>query len=127
MADKAVKLLNEYFEKAYSVDTTDKFNELCKEYSQLIPQADPDDEIERLMKNAFEAMSLVLSLENELKTKKERLSETEKAENDKVQRLIDLNLFTYHFQPIVRADTGEIYSYEALMRACQLVEQVISG
>ena len=117
MADKAVKLLNEYFDKAYSVDTTDKFNELCKEYSQLIPQADPDDEIERLMKNAFEAMSLVLSLENELKTKKERLSETEKAENDKVQRLIDLNLFTYHFQPIVRADTGEIYSYEALMRA----------
>ncbi len=30
--------------------------------------------------------------------------------------LIDKNLFSYHFQPIVEAATGEIYAYEALMR-----------
>ncbi len=30
--------------------------------------------------------------------------------------LIDKNLFSYHFQPIVEAKTGEIYAYEALMR-----------
>lgn len=30
--------------------------------------------------------------------------------------LIERNLFTYHFQPIVDANTGEIYGYEALMR-----------
>ncbi|MBP5606101.1 MAG: EAL domain-containing protein, partial [Ruminiclostridium sp.] len=30
--------------------------------------------------------------------------------------LVDKNLFTYFFQPIVYAKTGEIYAYEALMR-----------
>lgn len=30
--------------------------------------------------------------------------------------LIERNLFTYHFQPIVDANTGDIYGYEALMR-----------
>lgn len=30
--------------------------------------------------------------------------------------LIERNLFTYHFQPIVDANTGQIYGYEALMR-----------
>lgn len=34
-----------------------------------------------------------------------------------VQNIIDNNLFTYHFQPIVNAIDGEIYSYEALMRS----------
>lgn len=30
--------------------------------------------------------------------------------------LVDRNLFRYHFQPIVDAETGQIYAYEALMR-----------
>lgn len=30
--------------------------------------------------------------------------------------LLDKNLFTYHFQPIVSSSTGEIVAYEALMR-----------
>lgn len=30
--------------------------------------------------------------------------------------LVKRNLFTYHFQPIVNAKTGDIYAYEALMR-----------
>ncbi len=34
----------------------------------------------------------------------------------KVTKLIDNNLFTYHFQPIVSARNGEIIAYEALMR-----------
>lgn len=45
--------------------------------------------------------------------------EQQKNEYDKMRRftkLIDNNLFTYHFQPIVSAKNGEIVAYEALMR-----------
>lgn len=34
-----------------------------------------------------------------------------------VIRLLNENLFSYNFQPIVNARTGEIYAYEALMRS----------
>lgn len=35
----------------------------------------------------------------------------------KLSRLIEDNLFIYHFQPIVSAHTGDIVAYEALMRS----------
>ncbi len=47
----------------------------------------------------------------------ENLSPEDKAKCDLVSRILDDNLLVYHFQPIVRARDGEIYSYEALMRA----------
>lgn len=34
----------------------------------------------------------------------------------KVEHILDKNLFTYYFQPIVSGRTGKIYAYEALMR-----------
>ncbi len=34
-----------------------------------------------------------------------------------VKEILDNNLFTYHFQPIVNAKDGSIYAYEALMRS----------
>lgn len=45
----------------------------------------------------------------------------EETEKDKlVADILDGNLLTYHFQPIVNARTGQIYAYEALMRpACE--------
>lgn len=38
-------------------------------------------------------------------------------ERQNVIRLLNENLFTYHFQPIVSAKTGRIFAYEALMRS----------
>ncbi len=43
-------------------------------------------------------------------------TEQERAEFAEVMKVIDENLFDYHFQPIVSTADGEIYSYEALMR-----------
>lgn len=34
-----------------------------------------------------------------------------------VEKILDENLLTYHFQPIVKATDGEIFSYEGLMRS----------
>ena len=45
------------------------------------------------------------------------LTEEEQKEAAVVQAILDENRFHYHFQPIVSAKTGEIYAYEALMRA----------
>ncbi len=47
----------------------------------------------------------------------ENLSEEEKKECDLTARILDENLFSYVYQPIVRASDGEIFSYEALMRS----------
>ncbi len=49
----------------------------------------------------------------------DELYEQQKNEYDKMRRftkLMDNNLFTYHFQPIVSARNGDIVAYEALMR-----------
>ena len=45
-----------------------------------------------------------------------KLSEEELQEAKAVGAILDNNMFTYHFQPIVRAKDGSIYAYEALMR-----------
>lgn len=45
-----------------------------------------------------------------------KLSEEELQEAKTVGHILDDNLFTYHFQPIVNAKDGSIYAYEALMR-----------
>ncbi|MBR6404507.1 MAG: EAL domain-containing protein [Eubacterium sp.] len=51
-------------------------------------------------------------------TREERdVSEEEMKEIHEVERILDENLFVYHFQPIVNTIDGGIFSYEALMRS----------
>ncbi len=45
------------------------------------------------------------------------LDEKEKEDYGLVARILDENLFDYHFQPIINAKNGDIFAYEALMRA----------
>jgi len=47
----------------------------------------------------------------------ENLSDEEKKDYETVKEILDDNLLTYYFQPIVSAKDGNIYSYEALMRS----------
>ncbi|MBR3833993.1 MAG: EAL domain-containing protein [Lachnospiraceae bacterium] len=55
---------------------------------------------------------------------RDTLTDEEFKEMMAVQDIMDNNRLIYHFQPIVNAKTGDIYAYEALMRAD--VEQFIS-
>lgn len=44
------------------------------------------------------------------------MSEEDITKCKEVEKILDNNLLTFHFQPIVKADNGEIFGYEALMR-----------
>ena len=73
------------------------------------------EEVERLV-------NVAISRKNAYKIDPHKLShgsltEDEEKEAQVVMRIIIENKISYHFQPIVDARTGKIYSYEALMRA----------
>ena len=55
--------------------------------------------------------------ERKRKAEMQELTEAEREDMREVERLLDENLFNYFFQPIVNAKDGDIYAYEALMRA----------
>ena len=65
-----------------------------------------EEQLERLRSSKFEAINAAF----------ERLNDEERSDYELVSQILDNNLFTYHFQPIVNAIDGDIYSYEALMR-----------
>ena len=52
----------------------------------------------------------------EIKMRNLNLNDDEIAKLEIVKKILDENLFDYHFQPIVSAKDGSIYAYEALMR-----------
>lgn len=52
----------------------------------------------------------------EIKMRNLNLNDYEIAKLEIVKKILDENLFDYHFQPIVSAKDGSIYAYEALMR-----------
>lgn len=66
----------------------------------------------------------VVTIKNRLKSDKRRnmlamtnLSEDDIIRNQVVSKILDDNLFAYHFQPLVRARDGSIFGYEVLMRS----------
>ena len=65
------------------------------------------DEVNVLRSNKFDRIDNIFA----------SLSISEKEDYELVREIIDKNLLNYHFQPIVSAVDGSIYSYEALMRS----------
>jgi len=74
------------------------------------------DDFERLINTAVAVKNGNKITERKLKNS-EALTEEEQKEAEVVREILDENKFAYHFQPIVDAKTGEIFAYEALMRA----------
>ncbi len=116
-------LLAEYMRELSSVKNTEDLKELSDSYYDKL-SADPDEDkaLFLLWKNAAELGSALVRLKSaaadETRMKRlAQLSDEEKRELGEVEKIIDNNLFIYHFQPIVSAVDGEIYSYEALMRS----------
>lgn len=123
MKDNIISILNDYIPEA--LDATDKKTMLSvnEKYIGLLEAELPstnDTGYAALIQNVFKAMmELALTHEklSELSLTHSPLSALEKEENKKVQDILDNNLLTYHFQPIVSVSTAQIFAYEALMRA----------
>ena len=69
--------------------------------------AELQDKLEKFRRGKFEKSAVDY----------DNLNDEEKKDYETVKEILDNNLLSYHFQPIVSAKTGEIYSYEALMRS----------
>ena len=67
-------------------------------------------------KLAGDVGSLAAEAKERIARRISELPEEERAELEKVRHILDENRLSYHFQPIVRAQDGEIYAFEALMR-----------
>lgn len=89
-----------------------------KECSEIIEKyrRDHTADIEKMIIDDAETLIASKSLSYALDHKLSALSESERAELEETEHIIDENLFDYYFQPIVNTTDGEIYSYEALMR-----------
>ena len=96
---------NNFNKKSYSVNLT--YAKVCEDVAE-------EDDLATITADAIAAKKTLKENRKRQLGGVEVVDEEERAE---VMRILDDNLLTYHFQPIVNAKTGEIYSYEALMRA----------
>ena len=83
--------------------------EWCKEHKSILEKLPYDAAYQRTM-----------SKDNHTKMHKTAdvaVEAFDPEERQNVIRLLNENLFTYNFQPIVNARSGAIYAYEALMRS----------
>lgn len=104
------EILHRLLGRISEIETVSELEMLKSEYK---------NEFSDLIWNDIEAIgNKLILLHSERKNEKEKLhlTEQEKTELAETMQIIDKNLFNYHFQPIVNAVDGEIYSYEALMR-----------
>lgn len=105
----------------------DNYNRLSdKEYSlainssYLVLEPNPELRMQEALDNAFTQKRIVKNNRRRAfsairEVVKER--DFDPAEESMVNEILDGNLFNYAFQPIVDARTGDIFGYEALMRA----------
>lgn len=121
MYEGRIELIKQYLEKVKKTDNRAQLKAINEEFSELFTVKSGSEDVDYISDRLYAMISELVILREERRKKttvnSTDFTEAEHAEIFKVQKLIDYNLFTYHFQPIVRADNGEIYSYEALMRA----------
>lgn len=136
-ADMLPDLDNEHDTPAVYFFTSVFFGEDCFGYAAVRYQAQefPYDEIYRRwidsVNRGFEVLKrniCLIAAQKQLESMRDSkfavnsyafdsLNEQEKEEYRLVTKILDDNLFNYHFQPIVNAQNGAIFAYEALMRS----------
>lgn len=118
--NEILTLLHELLCKTGKVTTAQELESITDEYSDKLG-ASGSRIIEAICTEIKNMGSELVVLRNndssDSRSKKlSQLTEQEQTELAEAEGIIDENLFNYHFQPIINASDGEIYSYEALMR-----------
>lgn len=117
---KKIKLLRDIIEEISEMqnmnDVMDVLNS-CDEYPEVFNNVDMKNILNSLRSFVKRSMEgLCQSSDGVSPQHIAKLSDVEKAELAEANKIIDNNLFSYHFQPIVNTKDGDIYSFEALMR-----------
>lgn len=118
--DNKLMYLHELLSKISYIVNENELRELLFEYSKKL-DVEGDEQMQLLYDDAKRIVDTISALRSQklddYYTKQIfTLSEQERSELSESLRIISENLFDYHFQPIVSAVDGEIFSYEALMR-----------
>ena len=100
----------------FNLENKDSFQiHICYEYkAQAIGKI---HSVEQLINDTISEKNGKKLREIQQQERSSHLSQKDKEQDELVTKLLDNNQFIYHFQPIVDARTGKIFSYEALMRA----------
>ena len=119
MHDKLI-LVHKFLNQLTHIADEDELARLFEGYKHKI-EAEPDDAVYQLLEDAQTLGREILFLKSSVNDAERnrnlaRLTAEERDELAEVEAIIDENRFSYHFQPIVSAVDGSIYSYEALMR-----------
>lgn len=120
MNENTLTLLHELLGRVTQANNTQELENIANEYADRLCVCD-NKLIEAVWSDikVIGGELVVLRSKENSNDRNKRLStltEQELSELAEVERVIDENLFGYHFQPIVNTADGEIYSYEALMR-----------
>lgn len=113
----SLDILKNYLRASADISSEEELYALEGEYKDKLSGMADETELFELISDLTHRLAALKSDTHGLPICEKELSEEEREENRLVQMLLDDNLFTYHFQPIVRAENGEVYAYEALMRA----------
>ncbi|MCR4792022.1 MAG: EAL domain-containing protein [Lachnospiraceae bacterium] len=111
--------VHNFLNEIMGVSSREELDEIASRYKQQLGEADGDGTMlwEDILTLGKELIYLKTGSDDETgRGLMATLSEQEVIELREADRILDNNLFSYHYQPIVSVATGDIYSYEALMR-----------
>ena len=118
MYQEKIECISHFIAEAEKLSNNDELEKLIDNCVEQLGDLNDTPELSILSDRLFRFARRFIGIRSDTEAVR-RLAELtleERIELEQVERIIDGNLLCYHFQPIVSAEDGSVYSYEALMR-----------